>query len=93
MANFDERDSTEKYHVEFDQTEQQFQLAVEQIAFTLKRHEKEYVLIDLIRLFLQIPNILLHHEGFLEDLKNRLESWDAKKTIGDWFLECVRSSE
>ena len=39
---------------------------------------------------LQIPNILLHHEGFLEDLKARLENWDAKKTIGDWFLECVR---
>jgi len=39
---------------------------------------------------LQIPNILLHHEGFLEDLKSRLENWDAKKTIGDWFLECVR---
>ena len=42
--------------------------------------------------FLQIPNILLHHEGFLEDLKSRLENWDAKKTIGDWFLECVRMS-
>ena len=40
----------------------------------------------------QIPNILLHHEGFLEDLKGRLENWDAKKTIGDWFLECVRIS-
>ena len=29
MANFDERGSTEKYHAEFDQTEQQFQLGVE----------------------------------------------------------------
>ena len=29
MANFEKRDSTEKYHAEFDQTEQQFQLAVE----------------------------------------------------------------
>ena len=29
MANFDERDSTKKFHAEFDQAEQQFQLAVE----------------------------------------------------------------
>ena len=29
MANFDERNSTEKYHAEFDQAKQQFQLAVE----------------------------------------------------------------
>ena len=42
MANFDERDSTKKFHAEFDQAEQQFQL---QIAITLKRYENEYVLI------------------------------------------------
>ena len=30
MANFDERDSTKKFiHADFDQAEQQFQLAVE----------------------------------------------------------------
>jgi len=23
----------------------------------------------------------------LEDLKRRLENWDCKKTIGDWFLD------
>ena len=38
---------------------------------------------------LQIPNILHLHEGFLEDLKRRLENWDSKKTIGDWFLNSV----
>ena len=39
--------------------------------------------------YLQIPNILFLHEGFLEDLKRRLENWDSKKTIGDWFLDSV----
>ena len=39
--------------------------------------------------YLQIPNILFLHEGFLEELKRRLESWDSKKTIGDWFLDSV----
>ena len=37
----------------------------------------------------QIPNILHLHESFLEDLKRRLENWDVKKTIGDWFLNNV----
>lgn len=49
-------------------------------------HIIDNVLVDDI--FFQIPNILMHHETFLEDLKRRLESWDMKKTIGDWFLEC-----
>ena len=39
--------------------------------------------------YLQIPNILFLHEGFLEELKRRLENWDSKKTIGDWFLDSV----
>ena len=38
---------------------------------------------------LQIPQILAHHESFLKELKIRLESWDSKQTIGDWFLESV----
>ena len=38
---------------------------------------------------LQIPNILHLHEGFLDDLKRRLENWDNKKTIGDWFINSV----
>ena len=39
----------------------------------------------------QIPQILAHHESFLEDLSVRLEAWDARShTIGDWFLDCVR---
>ena len=31
----------------------------------------------------------MHHEAFLEDLKHRLEAWEQKTTIGDWFLESV----
>ncbi len=42
-----------------------------------------------IPLWFQIPNILMQHETFLEDLKRRLDSWEQKTTIGDWFLECV----
>ena len=38
---------------------------------------------------IQIPNILLLHEGFLEHLSQRVESWNEEKTIGDWFLDCV----
>ena len=30
-----------------------------------------------------------HHEGFLEDLKGRLENWDPNQTIGDWFIQSV----
>ena len=40
-------------------------------------------------IFFQIPQILQQHESFLKDLKSRLESWDAKQTIGDWFLKSV----
>ena len=46
------------------------------------------VLLDDI--FFQIPQILAHHEAFFKDLKARLEGWEAKQTIGDWFLESAR---
>ena len=45
------------------------------------------VLVDDI--FFQIPQILAQHESFLKELKVRLERWDQKQTIGDWFLESV----
>ena len=40
----------------------------------------------------QIPNILLLHEGFLENLNQRVEVWDEEKTIGDWLLDSVSRS-
>ncbi|XP_053211596.1 rho guanine nucleotide exchange factor 17-like isoform X5 [Panonychus citri] len=42
-------------------------------------------LVDLI--FYQIPEILKHHEDFLEILKQRLTNWDTKQKIGDVFVE------
>jgi len=53
-------------------------------------------------IFFQIPQILAHHETFLDDLKDRLERyslyptslhnffirWDGRQTVGDWFLHC-----
>ena len=44
MTNFDEDDPTEKFHSEFDQTEQKFQLAMEGPALTLKRNESERIM-------------------------------------------------
>lgn len=40
-------------------------------------------------IFFQIPEILSHHETFLELLKERLSNWDSKQKIGDVFVECV----
>ena len=37
----------------------------------------------------QIPNIHFLHQGFLDDLRRRMECWDDDKTIGDWFLDSV----
>lgn len=45
------------------------------------------VLLDDI--FFQIPEILGHHEAFLSDLRARLDAWDSKQTIGNWFIDCV----
>lgn len=44
-------------------------------------------LVDLI--FYQIPEILKHHEAFLEILKLRLANWDSKQKVGDVFVEAV----
>ncbi|KAF7404045.1 hypothetical protein HZH68_006839 [Vespula germanica] len=37
-------------------------------------------------IFYQIPVILSHHEIFLEELQQRLSTWDVNQTIGDVFL-------
>ncbi|XP_076321010.1 uncharacterized protein LOC143230770 [Tachypleus tridentatus] len=38
-------------------------------------------------IFHQIPEILVHHEGFLEMLRQRLANWDTKQKVGDVFVE------
>ncbi|KAF4523303.1 hypothetical protein B566_EDAN009426, partial [Ephemera danica] len=38
-------------------------------------------------IFFQVPSILLHHEGFLDDLNKRLDAWDLRQKIGDIFLD------
>ncbi|XP_076351879.1 rho guanine nucleotide exchange factor osg-1-like isoform X2 [Tachypleus tridentatus] len=40
-------------------------------------------------IFLQIPEILAHHESFLEKLRQRLTNWDTKQKVGDVFVEAV----
>ena len=61
----------------------------------LKSQEKSSAIVQSVLvddIFFQIPQILAHHESFLKELKIRLESWDPKQTIGDWFLESVSLS-
>ncbi|XP_022242017.1 rho guanine nucleotide exchange factor 17-like, partial [Limulus polyphemus] len=38
-------------------------------------------------IFHQIPEILVHHESFLEMLRQRLANWDTKQKVGDVFVE------
>lgn len=38
-------------------------------------------------IFYQVPEILGHHEAFLEVLRQRLSSWDTKQKVGDVFVE------
>lgn len=40
-------------------------------------------------IFYQIPEILNHHEIFLENLRQRLVNWDSKQKVGDVFVEAV----
>lgn len=40
-------------------------------------------------IFYQIPEILKHHESFLDVLKERKLNWDSKQKVGDLFLEAV----
>ena len=39
--------------------------------------------------FYQIPEILGHHELFLERLKDRLNNWDSKQNVGDVFVNSL----
>lgn len=56
---------------------------------SLKSPEYAYLvesnLVDLI--FYQIPEILKHHEAFLDTLRQRLSNWDSKQKVGDVFVE------
>ncbi|XP_077519002.1 rho guanine nucleotide exchange factor 17 [Amblyomma americanum] len=38
-------------------------------------------------IFYQIPEILSHHEAFLEVLRQRLSCWDTRQKVGDVFVE------
>ncbi|XP_076358964.1 uncharacterized protein LOC143251577 [Tachypleus tridentatus] len=38
-------------------------------------------------IFHQIPEILVHHESFLEMLRQRLANWDTKQKVGDVFVD------
>ncbi|KAI1290825.1 Rho guanine nucleotide exchange factor 17 [Halotydeus destructor] len=38
-------------------------------------------------IFYEIPDILRHHETFLDQVQNRKTQWDSKQTLGDVFLE------
>ena len=40
-------------------------------------------------IFFQIPEILLNHEYFLEQLNNRAKTWSDKQIIGDIFVSSV----
>ena len=40
-------------------------------------------------IFFQIPEILVSHEFFLEQLNNRANSWTDKQIIGDIFVSSV----
>ncbi|CAN8006826.1 unnamed protein product, partial [Ixodes hexagonus] len=45
----------------------------------------EGTLVD--EIFYQIPEILSHHESFLDVLQQRLACWDARQKVGDIFVE------
>ncbi|CAM1304706.1 ARHGEF17 (predicted) [Pycnogonum litorale] len=38
-------------------------------------------------MFYQIPEILVHHEAFLDVLTYRLANWDSKQKVGDVFVD------
>ena len=40
-------------------------------------------------IFFQIPEILVNHEFFLEQLTNRVNNWTEKQIIGDIFVSSV----
>ncbi|XP_076362739.1 rho guanine nucleotide exchange factor 17 isoform X3 [Tachypleus tridentatus] len=38
-------------------------------------------------IFYKIPEILMHHESFLESVRQRISYWDSKQKIGDLFVD------
>lgn len=40
-------------------------------------------------IFFKVPAIYSIHEKILEELKKRLDSWDANQKVGDIFIETV----
>jgi Rho guanine nucleotide exchange factor 17 len=40
-------------------------------------------------IFFMVPAILNTHERFLDELRRRLDSWDAFQKVGDAFFEVV----
>lgn len=57
----------------------------------LKRPENGHIiepsLVD--EIFYQIPEILVNHEFFLEQLTNRVNAWSDEQIIGDIFVSSV----
>lgn len=74
---------TEKSYVE------SLQILVNKYFRQLKGHEcSGFVDAGLVDdMFFQIPEILGHHETFLDVLRQRLETWDNKQKVGDVFVE------
>ena len=58
----------------------------------LKRPDNAHIiepsLVD--EIFFQIPEILVNHEFFLEQLTNRVNVWSDEQIIGDIFVSSVR---
>lgn len=36
-----------------------------------------------------VPSIMSIHERFLDELKKRLDSWDAMQKVGDVYIDIV----
>ncbi|XP_059079950.1 uncharacterized protein LOC131878066 [Tigriopus californicus] len=79
----------ELYNVEKSYVES-LQFLVARYYRPLKNHDRHQIISSVLAddIFFQIPEILSHHESFMNSLKSRLEHWDPKQTIGDWFLDC-----
>ncbi|CAA9999431.1 unnamed protein product [Nesidiocoris tenuis] len=55
------------------------------VVVELYETEKSYV--ESLQILVMIPEILAHHELFLEELRKRLENWDINQKIGDVILD------
>lgn len=82
--------------IELYNTEQSYveslQIIVQKYMNPLKNSDCE-VMIDtqiVDDIFYMVPSILNIHEGFLEELKKRLDCWNSNQIIGDAFNNVVR---